>query len=354
MSVRPLSRGDREALCRVLHPDETVQWYVRPQWLPDFKELQGLVFIPVAFSAFASLFLLITLGRQEKDFLCWLLTVFVVLWLLAGLLIPVLKLLNRRRTFYAVTNERVLVVKARCPLPGRKTESYPLAANMVVQVVRGRKDRGDIVLAFENTTPDSAGRRPRFGLLYLPQVDSVLTALQAAAASFPPRTDVEHSRNLAWANPGSSVSPPEKCWRVVAVVMSVAGALALYASFALGEKPLDYFLKAERTVGRVVRAELHGENFRPVYEYTAGDGRRFCQTVKHSEIFRSNPVGLETSLLYFPEAPEEAYALCPANLFGAPLFLGFWGILFLSGGCLLWESNRRQMQVWSEMNGAGA
>lgn len=353
-SVRPLSRRDRETLSRVLHPDETVLWYVRPQWLPDFKELQRLLLIPVAFSAFASLFLLVTLGHREKDFFSLLVAVFVVLWLLAGLLVPVLKLINRRRTFYAVTNERALVVKARCPLPGRKTESYPLASNMVVQVVRGRKDGGDIVLAFENTTPDSAGRRPRYGLLHLPQLESVLTALQAAAASFPPRTDVEHSRNLAWANPHSSVRPPEKCWRVIAVVMAVAGALALYASFALAEEPLDYFLNAERTVGRVVRAERHGESFFPVYEYSAADGRLFCQEVKHAETFRSNPVGLETVLLYFPEAPEDAYALCPVNLFAAPLFLGLWGAMFLTGGCLLRESTRRQMQVWSEMNSAGA
>lgn len=348
-SVRPLSLSDGAALTRLLHPGETVQWYVRPMWLPNVKELQRWIVISVAFTAFGLLFLLVALGRQENDFFSWLTAGFVVLCLSAGLLISLLIMVNRRRTFYAVTNERVLVVKARCPLPGRKIEIYPLASNMVVQVVRGRNGRGDIVLAFENTAPDSAGERPRLGLLRLPQLEPVLVSLQTAAASFPPRTDVEHSRSLAWADPRSSVRAPEKCWQVITVVMPLAGALALYAAFALAEKPLDYFLHAERTVGRVVRAERDGESFRPVYEYSVHDGRRFCQSVKHSEIFRSNPVGQETVLMYFPEAPEAAYALCPVNLFAAPLFLGLWGILFLYGGCMLGESRRRQLRIWREL-----
>lgn len=350
-SVRPLSLSDREALTRLLHPGETVQWYVRPLWLPGVRELRRLIVITVAFAAFGLLFLLVALGQQENDLFSWLTAGFVVLWLLTGLLVPVLIIINRRRTFYAVTNERALVVKARCPLPGRKAEIYPLASNMVVQVVRGRKGRGDIVLAFENTAPDSAGGRPRLGLLRLPELEPVLASLQAAAAPFPPRTDVAHCRSLAWADPRSSVRAPEKCWRVISGVMPLAGAVALYAAFALAEKPLDYFLHAERTVGRVVRAERDGEYFRPVYEYSVQDGRRICQPVKHSEIFRSNPVGQETVLMYFPEAPEAAYALCPVNLFVAPLFLGLWGIMFLSGGCLLWESNRRQLKIWRELQG---
>lgn len=350
-SVRPLSLADRKTLCRVLHPGETVQWYVRPLWLPDVREFQRWNVISVAFAAFGLLFLLVALGRQENDFFSLLTAGFVVLCLSVGLLIPFLTMVNRFRTFYAVTNERVLVVKSLCPLPVRKTEPYPLASNMVVQVVRGRKGRGDIVLAFENTAPDSAGGRPRRGLLRLPQVEPVLVSLQTVAASFPPRTDVEHSRSLAWADPHSSVRAPEKCWRVISMVMPPVGALALYAAFALAEKPLDYFLHAERTVGRVVRAERDGESFLPVYEYSVQDGRRFCQSVKHSEIFRSNPVGQETVLMYFPEAPEAAYALCPVNLFVAPLFLGLWGLMFLSGGSMLWESNRRQLKIWREMQG---
>ena len=346
--LRPLNQSEQQVLKRFLAADERVVWYVRPQHKPLRKEMVGWSLISVAFGGFAGFFLLLTLGHQEKSHLDWILGAFVSLWLLVGLLIPVLTLLNRQRTFYAVTQRHAVLVKAQWPLP-RSVKLYPLAANMVVEVVERSGGGGDIVLEYENTAPDAAGKRPRIGFLYLAQLEPVLAALQSAAAAFPPRKDVAHSRNLAWADPRSSVQPPQKCWKILSVVMMLAGAGALYAAMVLAEVPVRYVLHAERTVGKIVRAERDGDSYRPVYEYTVSDGRRFRQPVKCTEYFSNNPVGQETVLLYFADAPEQAHAFCPATLLALPFFLGFWGLGFLTGGCLAWKAERRQERAWREL-----
>lgn len=342
---RPLNHVEQRVLQDRLPEGERVLWYIRPQRGPLRKELVGWSLILLAFCAFGGFFLLLTLGQEEKSTLSWILAGFVCLWLLAGLLIPGLTIFNRRRSFYAVTQHHAVIVKSQCPLPW-EVKLFPLATNMVVEVVERANGGGDIVLAYENTAPDAAGRRPRIGFLYLQQVEPVLAALQAAAAEFPPRKDVEHSRYLAWADPRSSIQRPEKCWKIISVVMMLAGAGALYAAMVLAEDSLHYFLHAERTVGKVVRAERDGDGYRPIYEYTVADGRRFCQSVKCSECFSNNPVGQETELMYFTDAPEQAHALCPVPMFALPLFLGLWGLFFLSGGCLAWKTERRQERAW--------
>lgn len=348
IAPRPLNQTELLVLRRFLPADESVQWYVRPQRKPLRKEIVGWSLISLAFVAFAGFFLLLTLGHQEQSAEGWILTVFVGLWLLLGLLIPVLTLLNRGRSFYAVTQRHAVLVKSQWPLPWA-VKVYPLAANMVVEVVERSGGGGDIVLEYENTAPDSAGKRPRIGFLYLAQLEPVLAALQEAAAAFPPRTDVAHSRSLAWANPLSSVQRPQKCWKILSFVMMLAGAGALYAAMVLAEEPVRYLLHAERTVGKIVRAERDGDGYRPVYEYTVTDGRRFCRTVKSTEYFSNNPVGRETVLLYFTDAPEQAHALCPAPLLALPAFLGFWGLGFLTGGSLAWKAERRQERAWREL-----
>lgn len=346
MSTQVLGEGEKVALRSVLSDGEAVRWYVRPRCIPEKKELQHWILLTLVMTIFSGFFILVSLGSQEVDTVGYLIASFCMLLVGLTLLIPVLTVVNRRRTFYAVTNRHAVVAKSRLPLPGWEMTLYPLASNMVVEIVERKGGRGDIVLAYENTAPDAFGRRPRLGFLNLSDMGSVLEALQTTAAAFPPRTDAEHSRSLSWADPRSSVQPPEKCWGVISVVMIVGGTLALYAGISLAEEPLEYFLKAERTVGKVVRAEKDGDAYRPIYEYTVADGRRYCREVKDAELFQNNPKGRETVLLYFADAPEEAHALSLVNLFAVPLFLTCWGLMFLSGGCLTAKSYRYQKRVW--------
>lgn len=153
------------------------------------------------------LFLVLLLGGQEQDGLMTAVAVFVSLWLALGLVIPFLILLNRRLDVYAVTKRHAVVLKSRLPLPGGEAALYPLASNMVVEVVERANGCGDIVLAYESTSPDALGKRPPKGFLRVPHLESVLEALQQAAAAFPPRTDAVHSRYISWSDPRNSLRP---------------------------------------------------------------------------------------------------------------------------------------------------
>lgn len=360
---RPLTPAERQLLQRSLSSGEQILWYVRPQGIFSVAEWRNVLLVMSGFCVGGLLFLVLLMGGQEQDGLMLAIAVFVMVWLAVGLVIPFLILLNRRRDVYAVTNRHAVVQKSRLPLPGREVALYPLASNMVVEVVERSNGSGDIVLAYASTSPDALGKRPPKGFLRVPHLEPVLTALQRAAAAFPPRTDVEHSRYVSWSDPRNSLRPAEKSWKVLSVVMLLLGGAALYGGLTLGQEPLRYLLLAERTVGKVVRTERedreesgssHRSYYHAVYDYTV-NGQRYCQRVEGSELFTERPSrGMKATLLYFADAPQEIRVLNLRQLIGLPLFFCVWGAFFLIGGSLAWNTECRKAKKYRELFGESA
>lgn len=360
---RPLTPVERQLLQQSLSSGEQILWYVRPLGRFSAAEWRSVLLVMSGFCAGGLLFLVLLLGGQEQDGLMAAVAVFVLVWLALGLVIPFLILLNRRRGVYAVTNRHAVVLKSRLPLPGREVALYPLASNMVVEVVERADGSGDIVLAYESTSPDALGKRPPKGFLRVPQLEPVLAALQQAAAAFPPRTDAEHSRYVSWSDPRNSLRPAEKGVKVLSVVMLLLGSAALYGGLTLGQEPLRYLLQAERTVGKVVRTEReeredreeagpsHRSYYHAVYDYTL-NGQRYCQRVEGSELFTERPpLGMQATLLYFADAPLEVRVLNLRQLIGLPLFFCVWGAFFLIGGALAWNTECRKAKKYRELFG---
>lgn len=363
---RPLSLAERQLLQQSLSSGEQILWYVRPLGCFSVAEWRSMLLVMSGFCAGGLLFLVLLLGGQEQDGLMVAGAVFVLVWLALGLVIPFLILLNRRRDVYAVTNRHAVVLKSRLPLPRGEAVLYSLAANMVVEVVERANGSGDIVLAYESTSPDALGKRPPKGFLRVPHLDAVLEALQQAAAAFPPRTDAEHSRYVSWSDPRNSLRPAEKGVKVLSVVMLLLGGAALYGGLTLGQEPLRYLLQAERAVGTVVRTEREdredredaGSSYRTyyhaVYDYTL-NGQRYCQRVEGSEQFTERPpLGMQATLLYFADAPLEVRVLNLRQLIGLPLFLCVWGAFFLIGGALAWNTECRKARKYRELFGERA
>ncbi len=319
-----------------------------------------MLLVMSGFCVVGLLFLVLLLGGQEQDGLMTAVSVFVLVWLALGLAIPFLILLNRRRDVYAVTNRHAVVLKSRLPLPGGEAALYPLASNMVVEVVERANGCGDIVLAYESTSPDALGKRPPKGFLRVPHLESVLEALQQAAAAFPPRTDAEHSRYISWSDPRNSLRPAEISVKVLSLVMLLLGSAALYGGLTLGQEPLRYLLQAESTVGKVVRTEREereeaGSSLRSyyhaVYDYSV-NGQRYCQRVEGSELFTERPpLGMQATLLYFADAPQEVRVLNLRQMIGLPLFLCVWGAFFVIGGTLAWNTECRKAKKYRELFG---
>ena len=360
MKVQPLNEGDKAALAQSQAGGEPVLWYVRPPGAFMRSEWRNVLTVVTGFCLGALLFLVLLQGGQESNGLADTLSVFVLVWLALGLLIPVLMLLNRRRYVYVVTNRHAVVLKSRWPIPGREVELYPLASNMIVEVVERANGSGDIVLAYEMTQPDAMGKRPPKGFLRVPHLGAVLASLQQSATMFPPRTDAEHSRNVSWSDPRNSLQPVEKCWKVLSWVMPLMGAAALYGGLTVGQEAVHYLMSAERTVGTIVRTEREepdsmrdsSASYHAVYDYTI-NGQRYCQRVQGSEYFTKRPpLGMKATLLYFADAPQEVRVLNLRQLIGLPLFLCIWGFGFLTGGCWLWDSTRKQAKKYRELFGA--
>lgn len=360
---RSLTSAERQLLQQSLSSGEQILWYVRPLGRFSAAEWRSVLLVMSGFCAGGLLFLVLLLGGQEQGGLMTAVAVFVLVWLVLGLVIPFLILLNRRRGVYAVTNRHAVVLKSRLPLPGREVALYPLASNMVVEVVERADGSGDIVLAYESTSPDALGKRPPKGFLRVPQLEPVLAALQQAAAAFPPRTDAEHSRYVSWSDPRNSLRPAEKGVKVLSVVMLLLGSAALYGGLTLGQEPLRYLLQAERTVGKVVRTEReeredreeagssHRSYYHAVYDYTV-NGQRYCQRVEGSELFTERPpLGMQATLLYFADAPLEVRVLNLRQLIGLPLFFCVWGAFFLIGGALAWNTECRKAKKYRELFG---
>lgn len=363
---RPLTPAERHLLQRSLSSGEQILWYVRPQGSFSGAERRSMLLVMSGFCAGGLLFLVLLLGGQEQDSLMTAVAVFVLVWLVLGLLIPFLILLNRRRDVYAVTNLHAVVLKSRMPLPGREASLYPLASNMVVEVVERANGSGDIVLAYESASPNALGKRPPKGFLRVPHLEPVLAALQQAAAAFPPRTDAEHSRYVSWSDPRNSLRPAEKGVKVLAVVMLLMGSAALYGGLTLGQEPWRYLLQAERAVGTVVRTEReereereetgssHRSYYHAVYDYTV-NGQRYCQRVEGSELFTERPpLGMRATLLYVADAPQEVRVLNLRQLIGLPLFFCIWGAFFLIGGTLAWNTECRKAKKYRELFGESA
>lgn len=366
VSQHPLSPAEQRFLQQHLQSGEQLLWYVRPRGSFSGAEWRNVLLVMSGFCAGGLLFLVLLLGGQEQDGLMTAVAVFVLVWLALGLLIPLLILLNRRRGVYAVTNRHAVVLKSRLPLPGCGAELYPLASNMVVEVVERADGSGDIVLAYESTSPDALGKRPAKGFLRVPHLEPVLAALQQSAAMFPPRTDAEHSRYVSWSDPRNSLRPAEKGVKVLSVVMLLLGGAALYGGLTLGQEPLRYLLQAERAVGTVVRAERevrevreesgssHRSYYHAVYDYTV-NGQRYCQRVEGSELFTERPPqGMLATLLYFADAPQEVRVLNLRQLIGLPLFFCVWGAFFLIGGALAWNTECRKAKKYRELFGESA
>lgn len=363
---RPLTPAERQLLQQSLSSGEQILWYVRPLVRFSVAEWRSVLLVMSGFCAGGLLFLVLLLGGQEQDGLMAAVAVFVLIWLALGLVIPLLILLNRRRDVYAVTNRHAVVLKSRLPLPGCEVALYPLASNMVVEVVERTNGSGDIVLAYESSSPDALGKRPPKGFLRVPRLEPVLAALQQAAAAYSPRTDAEHSRYVSWSDPRNSLRPAEKGVKVLSVVMLLLGSAALYGGLTLGQEPLRYLLQAERTVGKVVRTEReeredreeagssHRSYYHAVYDYTV-NGQRYCQRVEGSELFTERPpLGMQATLLYFADTPQEVRVLNLRQLIGMPLFFCVWGAFFLIGGALAWNTECRKAKKYRELFGERA
>ena len=345
--MRPLSRAEQSSLESHLEAGERLLWYVRPKLLPGKQTLLSLILIPLANWALAGVFCLLILGGPDVDPVAWCLCPFVVTIAAIVTLGLFWRCLNQITAFYAVTNQRALVIKPPLPFFGRRVSQYPLASNMVVEIVENRDGSGDVVLAYENVSPDALGRRPTLGFLRVPAVQSVASALESVSASFPPRNDAEHSRYLSWADPRNCLSKPDTFLRNIGVVMMLLGAGVFYGSTFLLEKPVDYFLHAERTVGVEVAAEKHADgNYIPLYEYKLADGRVYRQRVDCGGYPEAHIPGRQVIILYFPDAPEEAMALWPQQMFGLGAFLGLWGLLFIGGGAGVFSAYKQNLRKY--------
>jgi len=350
MTTRPLSVREQAILDKALDAAERLQWYVRPRSLSGRCDVRNVALVSGVSIIFAGVFWLMLLGGQEIDPFAWFAAGFVGL-IAAGVILGLnSSLFNDCHSVYMVTDKRALVLRPRFPFRGFRVQAWPLASNMMVEVVERSDGSGDIVLAYENTAPDVVGKRPPLGFLHINNVNAVAEALAAVAAPFSPRTDAEHVRYMNWADPQQYVRKPDKSLMLVAAVMVLMGCAAFYGSTYLLEKPLYYLLHAERTAGRVVAAQKKEKDaFQPIYEFRTTQGSVFRRKVENTEYFNEPQLGLETTILYFADAPEQAMALCPRTMFGTGAFLSFWGLMFMTGGCLGLRAYRQQMRAWNSL-----
>lgn len=349
MTTQPLSLHEQAVLGNELDATERLQWYVRPRSSSSWRDVRNAVLVSGANVIFAGVFWLLLLGGQEIDPLAWFIAGFVG-FIAAGVILGLSSsMFNAGHSVYVVTNLRAMVLRPRFPFRGFRVQTYPLASNMMVEVVERNDGSGDIVFAYENTDPDVTGKRPPLGFLRINNVNAVADALAASAASFSPRTDAEHARYLNWADSQRFVRKPDKSLMLMASAMVLMGCAAFYRSTFLLEKPFYYLLHAERTVGRVVEVQKKEKDaFLPIYEFRTSQGSVFRQKVENTEYFNEPLLGLETTILYFADAPEQAMALCPRTMFGTGAFLSFWGLVFMSGGCLGLCAYRQQMRARSK------
>ncbi|MBR1982314.1 MAG: DUF3592 domain-containing protein [Akkermansia sp.] len=351
MTTRPLSFHEQTVLDKELDATERLQWYVRPRSLPGRREVRNAVLVSGANIIFAGVFWLLLLGGQEIDPLAWFISCFVGL-IAAGVILGLSSsMFNACHSVYVVTNMRAMVLRPRSPFCGFRVQTYPLASNMIVEVVERSDGSGDIVLAYENSAPDVTGKRPPLGFLRINHVNAVADALAASAEPFSPRTDAEHARYMNWADPQCFVRKPDKSLALMTSATVLMGCAAVYGSTFLLEKPLHYLLHAERTVGRVVAAQIKDKDaFQPIYEFRTAQGSVIRQKVENTEYFCEPQLGLETTILYFADAPEQAMALCPRTMFGTGAFLACWGLMFMTGGCLGLLAYRQQVAAWSRLH----
>ena len=351
MTTRPLSVREQAILDKELDAAERLQWYVRPRSLSGLRDVRNVALVSGASIIFAGVFWLMLLGGQEIDPFAWFAAAFVGL-IAAGVILGLnSSLFNDCHSVYMVTDKRALVLRPRFPFRGFRVQTYPLASNMIVEVVERSDGSGDIVLAYENTAPDVTGKRPPLGFLRVNDVNAVADALAASSEPFSPRTDAEHARYMNWADPQCFVRKPDKSLALMTSAMVLMGCAAFYRSTFLLEKPLHYLLHAERTAGRVVAAQIKDKDaFQPIYEFRTAQGSVFRQKVENTEYFNEPQLGLETTILYFADAPEQAMALCPRTMFGTGAFLSLWGLIFMTGGCLGVLAYRQQVTAWSRLH----
>lgn len=90
-----------------------------------------------------------------------------------------------------------------------------------------------------------------------------------------------------------------------------------------------------RVQGKVIKLERNEGSHFPVYKFTDIKGREL--TVRSSSSSKSYFVGDSIPILYDAKNPLEAKVDEPLMLYIFPLITGFVGILFLSGGLLVFK-----------------
>ncbi|MEO1459963.1 MAG: hypothetical protein AAFV49_20665, partial [Pseudomonadota bacterium] len=120
-----------------LDPGEEILWSGRPMLRP-LLEGQEIIMPVVSFVLAGSIYRILDLHQRETfniEMMRVLMTAMMLGLLLLALWLPARTILRRRRSHYAVTNKRAMILETG---PGGKFRSYPLTWDRIVNVRFGK------------------------------------------------------------------------------------------------------------------------------------------------------------------------------------------------------------------------
>lgn len=127
------------------------------------------------------------------------------------------------------------------------------------------------------------------------------------------------------------------------IILALTAIALLLFSAGLFLHRLDFYKKAIRTTGTVIRIDSSRTrdgytSYAPVYEFRTYDGETIT---KRHDTFTSPPqyqVGQSIDLLYYPEYPSVVEIHGKGDLFKTPIFVAFIGVVAALGVVSLWTN----------------